>query len=68
VSPHGPQRLKQDNFCWIEIGAGHGEITEHLAATGAPVYAVEVDPPLIARLQQLSAKFPNLTVLPGDVL
>jgi 16S rRNA (adenine1518-N6/adenine1519-N6)-dimethyltransferase len=68
VSPHAPQRLKEDNFCWIEIGAGHGEITEHLAATGAPVYAVEVDPPLIARLQQLSAKFLNLTVLPGDVL
>ena len=44
-------------------------MTEHLAATGAPVYAVELDPPLIARLQALStAKFPNLTVVPGDVL
>jgi 16S rRNA (adenine1518-N6/adenine1519-N6)-dimethyltransferase len=68
VSPHGPERPKENNFCWIEIGAGHGEMTEYLAATGAAVYAVEVDPPLIARLQQLSAKFPNLTVLPGDVL
>jgi 16S rRNA (adenine1518-N6/adenine1519-N6)-dimethyltransferase len=55
--------------CWIEIGAGHGEMTEYLAATGAPVYAVELDPPLIARLQAVSAaKFPNLTVVPGDVL
>lgn len=43
-------------------------MTEHLAWTGAPVYAVELDPPLIARLQQLTGKFPNLTVLPGDVL
>lgn len=57
------------SYCWIEIGAGHGELTEYLAATGAPVYAVELDPPLIARLQALSAaKFPNLTVVPGDVL
>jgi 16S rRNA (adenine1518-N6/adenine1519-N6)-dimethyltransferase len=68
VSPHGPERPKGVNFCWIEIGAGHGEMTEHLASTGAPVYAVELDPPLIARLQQLSARFPNLTVLAGDVL
>lgn len=55
-------------FCWIEIGAGHGEMTEFLAATGAPVYAVELDPPLLALLQQLTRKFPNLTVVPGDVL
>jgi 16S rRNA (adenine1518-N6/adenine1519-N6)-dimethyltransferase len=55
-------------FCWIEIGAGHGEMTEFLAATHAPVYAVELDPPLLAHLQQLTGKFPNLTVVPGDVL
>ena len=55
-------------FCWIEIGAGHGEITEHIARTGAPVYAVELDPPLVARLGELAARFPNLTVVPGDIL
>jgi 16S rRNA (adenine1518-N6/adenine1519-N6)-dimethyltransferase len=55
-------------FCWVEVGAGHGEITEFLAATGAPVYAVELDPGLIARLQQMKVKFPNLTIVPGDVL
>jgi 16S rRNA (adenine1518-N6/adenine1519-N6)-dimethyltransferase len=58
----------EQEICWIEIGAGHGEMTEHLAATGAPVYAVELDPPLVAKLQKLGGKFPNLTVLPGDVL
>ena len=68
VSPHGLERPKENNFCWIEIGAGHGEMTEHLAGTGTPVYAIEVDPPLISRLQQLSTKFANLTVQPGDVL
>src|SRR5882757_7039975 len=55
-------------FCWIEIGAGHGEMTEFLAATDAPVYAVELDPPLLAHLRQLTRKFPNLSVVPGDVL
>src|SRR6267154_6007136 len=55
-------------FCWIEIGAGHGEMTEFLAATDAPVYAVELDPLLLLHLQQLTGKFPNLTVVPGDVL
>jgi 16S rRNA (adenine1518-N6/adenine1519-N6)-dimethyltransferase len=43
-------------------------MTEYLAATGAPVYAVELDPPLISHLQELSRKFPNLTIVPGDVL
>jgi 16S rRNA (adenine1518-N6/adenine1519-N6)-dimethyltransferase len=65
----GPAVGTAASYCWIEIGAGHGELTEYLAATGAPVYAVELDPPLIARLQALSeANFPNLTVVPGDVL
>jgi len=55
-------------YCWIEIGAGHGEMTAHLAATGVPVHAVELDPPLVSRLRELRSRFPNLTVLPGDVL
>ncbi|HVO58461.1 MAG TPA: 16S rRNA (adenine(1518)-N(6)/adenine(1519)-N(6))-dimethyltransferase RsmA [Dongiaceae bacterium] len=70
VSRHGFERPDEPaaNYCWIEIGAGHGEMTQHLAATGAPVIAVELDPPLIARLGDLAARFPNLTVAPGDVL
>lgn len=69
VSPHStaPARPAEDS-CWIEIGAGHGEMTEHLLATGAPVYAVELDAALIAGLQRLAKKFPNLTVVPGDIL
>jgi 16S rRNA (adenine1518-N6/adenine1519-N6)-dimethyltransferase len=55
-------------FCWIEIGSGHGEMTEYLAATGAPVYAVELDPALVPGLHRLAKSFPNLTVVPGDVL
>ena len=57
-----------DAFCWIEIGAGHGEMTEHLAATGVPVYAIELDGALARRLQRLAQRFPNLTVIASDVL
>lgn len=71
VSPHGMQPLPGKaplDYCWIEIGAGHGEMTKHLLRSGAPVIAVELDPPLIASLQRLAQKHPNLTVVPGDVL
>jgi 16S rRNA (adenine1518-N6/adenine1519-N6)-dimethyltransferase len=59
---------KDDQHCWIEIGAGHGEITQHLLSTGAPVHAIEIDPAFIAGLRRLAKQFPNLTVVPGDVL
>ena len=71
VSPHGMQSVPgaaPENYCWIEIGAGHGEMTEHLLRSGAPVIAVELDPPLVASLQRLAERHPNLTVVPGDVL
>jgi 16S rRNA (adenine1518-N6/adenine1519-N6)-dimethyltransferase len=74
VSAHAPEfsasldRSTDKSFCWIEIGAGHGEMTEYLAATGAPVTAIEIDPPLARRLMNLSRQFPNLNVVSGDVL
>jgi 16S rRNA (adenine1518-N6/adenine1519-N6)-dimethyltransferase len=71
VSPHGmesPTPAATDNYCWIEIGAGHGEMTEHLLRSGVPVYAVELDKALIEGLQRLAKKHANLTVVPGDVL
>jgi 16S rRNA (adenine1518-N6/adenine1519-N6)-dimethyltransferase len=69
VSPHSTVPLvASEGHCWIEIGAGHGEMTEHLASTGEPVYAIEIDPPFIAGLQRLAKQFPNLTVVAGDVL
>jgi 16S rRNA (adenine1518-N6/adenine1519-N6)-dimethyltransferase len=73
VSPHsaetGPQPgARAQDYCWIEVGAGHGEITQHLIHSGVPVHAVELDPLLVARLNKLAAKHPNLTISPGDVL
>jgi 16S rRNA (adenine1518-N6/adenine1519-N6)-dimethyltransferase len=71
VSSHGIESTpsaKSAEICWIEIGAGHGEMTQHLVQTGLPVYAIELDPLLTERLRSLAKKHPNLTVVPGDVL
>jgi len=71
VSPHGMEALPSfapRDYCWIEVGAGHGEMTEHLIRSGAPVYAVELDPPLVERLKRLAEEHSNLTIVPGDVL
>jgi 16S rRNA (adenine1518-N6/adenine1519-N6)-dimethyltransferase len=68
IGVSGPGSLEGQSVCWIEVGAGHGEMTEYLAASGVPVYAVELDPPLVARLRHLAARFPNLHVVSGNVL
>ncbi len=69
VSPHSTAPLPGDEqHCWIELGSGHGEITRHLLAPGGPVYAVELDPSLAADLRRLAKEFPNLIIVPGDIL
>lgn len=69
VSPHSTVPLPADStHCWIEIGAGHGEMTEHLAATGAQVYAIEIDAALGAGLRRLTKQFSNLRIISSDVL
>lgn len=69
VSPHGLQAgSTARDFCWIEIGAGHGEMTEHLLKSGALVIAIELDKALIGGLQRLAETHSNLTVVHADVL
>src|SRR5260370_31236285 len=69
VSPHSTVPLpRDDQHCWIEIGSGHGEMSQHLLAAGAPVHAIEIDTAFIAGLRRLAQKFPNLTVVPGNIL
>lgn len=69
ISPHSTAPLpKDDQHCWIEIGAGHGEMTRHLLAAGGPVTAIELDPTLSSSLRRLAKEFPQLTVVPGDIL
>ena len=69
VSPHSTVPLaKDDSHCWIEIGAGHGEMTRHLLAVGGPVCAIELDPALSSVLRRLAKEFPQLTVVSRDIL
>jgi len=71
VSAHGMESTGAERgaeCCWIEIGAGHGEMTEHLLRSGSPVIAVEVDPPLVETLRKIAERHSNLTVVHGDVL
>ena len=72
VSPHsevvaaaGAQEI---DYCWVEIGPGHGEMTEYLVGSGAPVHVIEVDQFLIGNLNRLKKKNPNLDVICGDIL
>src|ERR1700674_1595229 len=72
VSPRseGPAATggQQADFCWVEIGPGHGEMTEYLLGTGAPVHVIEVDQFLIGNLNRMKKKNPNLHVICGDIL
>jgi 16S rRNA (adenine1518-N6/adenine1519-N6)-dimethyltransferase len=56
------------DYCWVEIGPGHGEITEYLVGIGAPVHVIEVDQFLIGNLNRLKKKNPDLDVIYGDIL
>jgi 16S rRNA (adenine1518-N6/adenine1519-N6)-dimethyltransferase len=60
--------IEEKDLCWVEIGPGHGEMTEYLVGTGAPVHVIEVDQFLIGNLNRLKKKNPNLEVICGDIL
>ncbi len=51
---------------FFEIGPGTGSLTLPLAATGAPVVAVEIDRDLVSLLAERIP--PNVTVMSGDFL
>lgn len=53
---------------WIEIGAGHGEMTTLLAQHANQVIAIEIDDRLLAPLRESSASAGNVAVVSGDVL
>lgn len=58
---------KQDTV--LEIGPGLGAITMDLASSGAGVFAVEKDRKACAILKKLASdEFPNLKLIPGDIL
>src|SRR3984893_15006417 len=53
---------------WIEIGAGHGEMTALLAQQARHVIAIELDSNLLPDLRAATARLVNVSVVPGDVL
>ncbi len=65
VAAAGAQEV---DYCWVEIGPGHGEMTEYLVGGGAPVHVIEVDQFLIGNLNRLKKKNQNLDVICGDIL
>jgi 16S rRNA (adenine1518-N6/adenine1519-N6)-dimethyltransferase len=57
---------------WLEIGPGHGEMTEFLAQRATRVIAIELDAQLAAGLRKRAAEWanatPNVTIVESDVL
>lgn len=53
---------------WMEIGAGHGEMTQLLAADGRRVIAIEADARLAEGLRERAKEWATVEVVQGDVL
>jgi len=53
---------------WLEIGSGHGEMTELLAPRAGRLVAIEVDPPLAAQIRRRAQNWPNVALIESDVL
>jgi 16S rRNA (adenine1518-N6/adenine1519-N6)-dimethyltransferase len=52
----------------LEIGAGIGNLTRHLAASARYVTAVELDRQLIPILKKVTRDFSNVRIVQGDIL
>ena len=52
----------------LEIGPGLGSLTRHLAARARRVVAVELDKGLLPALAGVLRPYPNVEVIPGDIL
>src|SRR5260370_19729851 len=53
---------------WVEIGAGHGEMTLRLARHASKVIAIELDRRLAARLREVTAPLDNVEIIESDLL
>jgi len=58
----------QPDQVWLEIGAGHGEMTRELARAARRVVAIELDARLVGALERVAEELPNIEVHAGDVL
>src|SRR6202162_5684505 len=62
------REIRIDGGVWVEIGAGHGEMTTRLAQRGSKVFAIELDPRLARRLREVTAPCKNVEVVESDVM
>src|ERR1700719_3764296 len=53
---------------WVEIGAGHGEMTTRLAHAASKLFAIEIDSRLARRLREVTAPCKNVDVVESDVM
>jgi len=60
--------IRVDGGVWVEIGAGHGEMTTRLAQRAGKVFAIELDRRLAARLREVVAPYKKVEVVESDVL
>ncbi len=52
----------------LEIGPGVGTLTRHLAERAGRVVAIELDAALIPILRRITAPYPNVEIIQGDIL
>jgi 16S rRNA (adenine1518-N6/adenine1519-N6)-dimethyltransferase len=60
--------IRVDGGVWVEVGAGHGEMTGRLAQRASKVLAIELDARLARRLREAFAPHENVEVVESDVL
>jgi 16S rRNA (adenine1518-N6/adenine1519-N6)-dimethyltransferase len=60
--------VRIDDGVWVEIGAGHGEMTMRLAQRASKVFAIELDARLARRLREVTARCKNVEVVESDVM
>ena len=52
----------------IEVGPGLGILTRELAQQAGRVIAIEADGEMVSALSEIVARYPNLTVIQGDIM
>jgi len=60
--------VRIDGGVWVEIGAGHGEMTTRLAQRASKVFAIELDRRLAERLREAVAPCRNVEIVESDVM
>lgn len=73
IDPAVPQRIADASGAGpgcgvLEIGPGIGPLTQQLAMRAEQVVAVELDRALLPILQETMASYPNVSIVPGDIL